>query len=282
MLAKEKAILLKETIRKLYVDEGRSISYINRLLEIDRNTLSTLIKENSFVQINQEKKKIIRFLKQNKDNIISKIKNGYTIKQICKELHISSEFYQKLIEFDDDLSKAKDNIAKEEFEEYIKIDGEVWSTILGFNDYEVSNYGRVKRGFSIVKPVLNKMHNRYYIGLYKDGKRKNLILSRVVAHSFCDGYSEIRNTVNYKDGNTHNNNATNLEWVSQSENNKHSYSVLKRKVNIGKPINYIISYEGKYTFKTVAAFARFLGLSETQTRRRLDNPSNFNIKKIYK
>lgn len=282
MLSKEKAILLKETIRKLYVDECRSISYINRLLQIDRHTLSIFIKENNFVQINQDKKKIIRFLKQNKENIICKIKNGYTIKQICKDFHIGAVFYKKMMDFDKDLSELKTNAAKEIFEVYLKINGEIWKPIVGYEGYEVSNYGRIKHSFKIVKPTLNKMHDRYYIGLYKDGKRKNLILARVVAHSFCDGYSEINNTVNHKDGNTHNNSADNLEWVSQSDNNKHSYDVLKRKKVKPKPINYVILYDDKYSFKTIAAFARFLGLSETQTRRKLDDPSKFNIKKIFK
>lgn len=282
MLAKEKANLLKETIRKLYVDECRSISYINRLLQIDRHTLSIFIKENNFVQINQEKRKIDRFLKQNRDNLICKIKDGYTNKQICEFFHIGSVFYKKILDFDIELLNAKNNIAKEEFETYIKIDGELWKPIMGYEDYEVSNCGRIRHNFKIMKPTLNQMHNRYYIGLHKDNKRKNLILARVVAHAFCEGFSETNNTVNHKDGNTHNNNANNLEWVSQSDNNKHSYSVLKRSVNIAKPINYIILYKNKYTFKTVSAFAKFLGLSETQTRRRLDNPSNFDIKKIYK
>lgn len=282
MLAKEKAELLKMSIRKLYVDECRSISYISRLIQIDRHTLSIFIKDNNFVQINQEKKKINRFLKQNKEKIICKIKNGYTNKQICEEFHIGSVFYKKILAFDNELSNIKNDIAKDNFEEYLKIDGEEWKHIFGYDEYEVSNFGRIKRGFKIVKPMLNKLHDRYYIGLYKDGKRKNFILARVVAHSFCDGYSENNNTVNHKDGNTHNNYATNLEWVSQSGNNKHSYSFLKRKKVRPCPINYVILYDNKYKFKTVAAFARFLGLSETQTRRRLGNPTKFNIKKIYK
>ena len=41
-----------------------------------------------------------------------------------------------------------------------------------------------------------------------------------------------------------------------------------------------ILYKDKYEFKTVAAFARFIGMSETQTRRYLDEPEKHDIKLI--
>lgn len=110
-----------------------------------------------------------------------------------------------------------------------------------------------------------------------------LKIHRLVAHAFCEGFSEIRNTVNHIDGNKFNNKASNLEWVSQSENNKHAYTALSRPVNIGKPIDYIISYKDKYQFKTVASFARFIGKSETQARRWIEeSPEKHEIKKIKK
>ena len=162
------------------------------------------------------------------------------------------------------------------------MDGEVWKPIVGYENYEVSNFGRIKKRYNIVKPILNTKHDRYYITLWANGKRKNFILARIVAHAFCDGYDENHNTVNHLDGNTHNNSAENLEWVSQSDNNLHSYKVLKRKVNIGKPIKYVIVYKGTYRFKTISAFSRFLNLSETQTRRWLDEPEKHEIQKVYK
>ena len=162
------------------------------------------------------------------------------------------------------------------------MDGEIWKPIVGYENYEVSNFGRIKKRHNIIKPILNTKHDRYYITLWANGKRKNFILSRIVAHAFCDGYDENHNKVNHLDGNTHNNSAENLEWVSQSDNNLHSYKVLKRKVNIGKPIKYIIVYKGTYRFKTISAFSRFLNLSETQTRRWLDEPEKHEIQKVYK
>ena len=282
MLAKEKAELLKSTIKELYSNEGRSISYISRLLEIDRHTLSDLIKDNNFVQINQHKGKIRQFLKEYREIIISKIKKGESVKDICEYCHIGREFYKKVLDYDTELANVKNEYLKEQFEEYIKMDGEVWKPIFGYENYEVSNFGRIKKGYAIVKPILNTKHDRYYISLWADNKRKNFILARIVAHAFCEGYDEFHNTVNHKDGNTHNNSADNLEWLSQSDNNLHSYKVLKRRPNIGKPIKYIIVYKGTYRFKTVSAFSRFLNLSETQTRRWLDEPEKHEIQKIYK
>ena len=282
MLAKEKAELLKSTIKELYSNEGRSISYISRLLEIDRHTLSNLIKSNNFVQINQHKGKIRQFLKEYREVIVSKIKNGESVKQICAYCHVGHEFYQKVLEYDTELANTKNEYLKEQFEEYTKMDGEVWKPIVGYENYEVSNFGRIRKRYNIVKPILNTKHDRYYITLWANGKRKNFILARIVAHAFCDGYDENHNTVNHLDGNTHNNSAENLEWVSQSDNNLHSYKVLKRKVNIAKPIKYIIVYKGTYRFKTISAFSRFLNLSETQTRRWLDEPERHEIQKVYK
>lgn len=282
MLAKEKAELLKSTIKELYSNEGRSISYISRLLEIDRHTLSNLIKNNNFLQINQHKGKIRQFLKEYREVIVSKIKNGESVKQICAYCHVGYEFYQKVLEYDTELANTKNEYLKEQFEEYTKMDGEIWKPIVGYENYEASNFGRIKKRHNIVKPILNTKHDRYYITLWANGKRKNFILARIVAHAFCDGYDENHNTVNHLDGNTHNNSAENLEWVSQSDNNLHSYKVLKRKVNIGKPIKYIIVYKGTYRFKTISAFSRFLNLSETQTRRWLDEPEKHEIQKVYK
>lgn len=46
---------------------------------------------------------------------------------------------------------------------------------------------------------------------------------------FVDGYKEGL-VVNHKDGNKLNNNASNLEWVTSSYNNKHAFDIgLKRK-----------------------------------------------------
>ena len=117
--------------------------------------------------------------------------------------------------------------------------------------------------------------------LQKNNKRKNIQVAHLVAHTFVSGYSDKQNTVNHNDGNPTNNVASNLSWVSQSENNIHSYRTLKKKPVCQKKYEFTkILYKNKYEFKTIAAFARFLHKSETQTRRYIDHASNYDIKLI--
>lgn len=57
------------------------------------------------------------------------------------------------------------------------------------------------------------------VNLWKDGKSKTWLVSRLVALTWCDGYGEGL-TVNHIDGNPSNNNCSNLEWVTRRENIK--------------------------------------------------------------
>ena len=62
---------------------------------------------------------------------------------------------------------------------------EFWKQIEGFDNYQISNIGRVKniKFDRLVKPLLD---NRGYImvNLYKDGKMKRLSLHRLIAIAF--------------------------------------------------------------------------------------------------
>lgn len=48
-------------------------------------------------------------------------------------------------------------------------------------------------------------------------------IHRLVALAFCDGYFDGA-VVNHKDSNIHNNNSSNLEWITQKENINKSYA----------------------------------------------------------
>jgi len=156
-------------------------------------------------------------------------------------------------------------------------ENELWKPILGYESYEVSNHGRVRKlskrysSYFLLNQAPNKNNNRLYVSLFENCKRKNCQVARLVAFAFVSGYDTEHNTVNHKDGNVSNNKAENLEWVSQSENNTHAYQTLnRRKVNFRKYNFTKIIYKDKYEFKTIEALSRFCKISPTQIRRYIE------------
>lgn len=115
---------------------------------------------------------------------------------------------------------------------------EQWLPIIGYeNCYEISSLGRVrsldrltkhaKRGFSKVKGRLIKTAKRgNYLGgtLYEGGRKKSYDVHRLVAEHFIPN-PENKRTVNHKNGIPTDNRMGNLEWMSDSENQKHSIAL---------------------------------------------------------
>lgn len=84
--------------------------------------------------------------------------------------------------------------------------------------YSISADGRVYSHISD-KIRKTKVNNSGYemISLYKEGKERTLLVHRLVAKKFCEGFKDGL-VVNHKDSNKLNNNSSNLEWISQKEN----------------------------------------------------------------
>lgn len=88
--------------------------------------------------------------------------------------------------------------------------------------YSVSADGVI---FSAItgKSLKPYMSDRYYrVKLYSNGKGKMYMLHRIVAEAFCEN-SEGKPFVNHIDGDKENNAASNLEWCTASENEKHAH-----------------------------------------------------------
>ena len=96
--------------------------------------------------------------------------------------------------------------------------------------YLISNDGRLKSycrySAIIVKPYSNQ-YGYYRADIRRSGKRVTALIHRLVANAFVINDNPKENdTVDHIDGNKHNNRASNLRWLSRSENTKAFYSGL--------------------------------------------------------
>ena len=129
-------------------------------------------------------------------------------------------------------------------------EAEIWKPINNYEGfYEISDLGRIKR-LSVTRPMISKVGNptfRFYkekilipqkwtneylfICLSKNKEVKQYSLHRLVAIHFIPN-PDNKPEVNHKFGDKNDCRAVSLEWSTASENQKHSYDVLKRSVVI--------------------------------------------------
>lgn len=104
---------------------------------------------------------------------------------------------------------------------------EIWKDIVGYEGlYQISNFGNVRRKYKDkYKTVKGKKGLYLTVSLCKDCVKKSFSIHRLVALHFLPNPRSCKE-VNHKDGNKHNNNIENLEWVTQEENMQHARKVL--------------------------------------------------------
>lgn len=130
-------------------------------------------------------------------------------------------------------------------------------------DYDISEDGQCfsHKTNKLLKPQMTSKYPTYNL-TFPNGIKKKVKIHRMVAETFLPKISE-KTIVNHIDGDTHNFNLSNLEWVTESENSQHAINTgLKSKgdQNINKflenlpnenwkPIlgypNYIVSSLGR-------------------------------------
>ena len=124
---------------------------------------------------------------------------------------------------------------------------EIWKDIIGFEEYQISNLGRVKSKermieihhtnngayeYPIKERILKASGKRYLgVSLIKDNKRYYPNIHRLVALHFITNTNN-KKIVNHMDGNKLNNRVDNLEWSTHSENSIHAHKVLGVKSNL--------------------------------------------------
>lgn len=166
---------------------------------------------------------------------------------------------------------------------------ENWKYIKGYEGkYMVSDKGRVKsckykftdslgrectNNSQIIKPTYGNSRKalkknaskRVAVGLRKNGKKKQLQVSRLVAEAFIPN-PENKETVNHIDGNTKNNTKENLERMSRKENVQHAYknnlypNVTRKMIGLNEITGFIIETE------TLTSMAKVLRVTTSSIR----------------
>lgn len=112
---------------------------------------------------------------------------------------------------------------------------EIWKDVPGYEGlYKVSNWGRlVNKSYRIRRQKLG-IHGYLLINISKDDHPKFFRSHRIIALAHVPN-PDNKPDVNHKNGIKHHNFAWNLEWVTKSENSKHSTHVLKKTKGQFKP-----------------------------------------------
>ena len=153
---------------------------------------------------------------------------------------------------------------------------EIWKDIPGYEGlYQASSEGRIKsipritngivcKG-KILKQYINPKNGYCYVSIHKNGKKKSCRVHCLIMQAFYPvkkkhGYDK-NFTINHIDGNKVNNRLNNLEWCTQSENQKKAYEIGINPITWNKKV---ICLDNNKVFNSITEAAIFAG---SKTRR---------------
>jgi hypothetical protein len=111
----------------------------------------------------------------------------------------------------------------------------VWKPIVGYEGlYEVAPCGAIRNARTLRWLSPQEKDDGYMsVKLFRDGVGRNKTVHRIVAEAFLPN-PESKPQVNHKDLNKKNNDVSNLEWVTQAENQSHAIRNGTNKTRISK------------------------------------------------
>jgi len=124
---------------------------------------------------------------------------------------------------------------------------EIWENIEGFNKYKISNFGNIRslKTNKILKAKKNK-YGYLIVNLYKNKKCITKQVHRLVIENFL-GKKNLQ--TNHKNGIKEDNRLKNLEYCTNSQNQKHRYKNKKYNHLKKQDIIFIRKNMNKYSIK---------------------------------
>ena len=159
---------------------------------------------------------------------------------------------------------------------------EIWKSITGYEGfYEVSNFGNVRSLTSsngrkrfnrvkILKPAIMK-DGYLRVTLCVDRKKQQMPVHRLVLSAFSKENPTLQ--VNHINGEKNDNRLCNLEWCTQSENQKHAYRIgLQAPVDNGlkKTVTLVRNGNDIETFVSIREMCRVRNLDRRAVQRVID------------
>jgi hypothetical protein len=115
---------------------------------------------------------------------------------------------------------------------------EIWKQVSGYENYYVSNFGRVKNVETEKLLKQSEDKNGYFrVSLSKDNKRTTFRIHRLVAIEFIDNRNN-KKCVDHIDGDRKNNFIGNLRWATDKQNSANRKKIDKATSSIYKGVYF--------------------------------------------
>lgn len=138
--------------------------------------------------------------------------------KVCGKEKDDSEFYGKIYTCKRCVCERNSQIVRERnIKKNPDMPGEIWKPYIYDKRYSVSNIGRVRGQYNQL--LIPRLHKQGYLRVRIGNKQ--CLVHRLVAETFIPN-PDNKATVNHISAKKDDNRVENLEWATQSENNRHA------------------------------------------------------------
>ena len=180
--------------------------------------------------------------------------------------------FKELLEIDQKIKELK--LQREN--RMIELNTEAWRKIDGYDNYQISSFGKLKNVKSgrILKPQMDT-HGYRHINLCKNNKTKTVIIHSLVANAFISN-SENKPCIDHINCNKLDNNVINLRWATTIENGRNT--CIQKNSTSGVKGVYFDKDRNKWCAQIKVNYKRrFLGRYATLNEAKIARQSTVNL-----